>query len=383
MENKLTPLEKQAEGQPYDDYIKATAVYYDERVFDPLIFDLEVYGSIVKKPSVRMIDQVPQLVSLEDSSDFINSERAKIITGKIAEDAAVYVATVPVFMLANNLHHLMPPAQQEGGIVILAEIDLVEEGIEDKLASLVAMQGFSLHALKHPRIDTEAALNMFEIDIEQNATPAQPRLSISEVVKTGIMPSRQPVEDGEIISTSGDNLSEADTKQLWELFSTRFNDISDNLPQRLEETEEDTKTILSDPHNIIFFKTDLAGQIMAAILATDNPDSYPWINPRFQEMSDIKTADRYGIAPYSVFAPGVASRGEQAARSAHQVMSAMTQTLSLTNQPLISVRFECTDVSSKYIPAVSMRAVKGQQGFEDSSISQIAQKKYLALYRPA
>jgi hypothetical protein len=384
-ERKHLKVETNSPGN-YNRYLEHMRPFISEETFHPLLLDEDIYTDIIRQPSALTFEDTPLLLGLDDSEKLVNVERTAVIAASLGDFNRndIFLATVPLGMLMRWMPVLME--QGSGGNskrLIFSEIEVSENETYTKFKGAARSQGIAVHSLEHPRLHTEAALNLFELNVSSHTSPQRETKSLVDIADEGRVPLGQNREAGDLVITRGHYLTDNDLTKLWELFSKRFTDISDNLPFRLEENEEATRALMSDPRYTFIYSRGAQGEIEACVFIADDPGAFPWINDSYLKARD-EALCKEGKAPYSVFIPGIAAvRSGRGSVAAGQVLARFTDVLAATNHPEISVRFECTDVSSRYVPLVSMRAARDQPAFTASSVQQVGQKKYIALQVPA
>lgn len=371
----------------YEAYLDSLEPTLDNNIFHPQILDIENYHEVIAKPSVVMIGDTPSLLGIEDAYDFVDEQRClKIAEGLGQPDSKnIYVSVISAEALIRRMPEAVSKiSNADSETIIFTELDIFDDRTQQRFEDELSPLGIKLHTLEHPKLHSMAALNLFELNLVVQTDELDHRRGVSEVISSEGLPNLLKTEGGQIVVNRGDMLNENELSQLWQLFSTRFADISDNLPVRLEETEATTRRLMADPRYNFIYKSDNDGNITASLFFTDDITAYPWINPNFISEREVGLEEQTSKESYSIFIPGIAADRRNAGSSAaSQILERLTEALAQTNQPSISVRFECTDVSSRYVPLISMRAARNQQQFKGSSISQIGQKKFIALKLPA
>jgi len=373
---------REANGNSYDKYLQLIRPFSGDDIFHPFVMDEETFYDMLSKPSVVTVENIPLAIGVSDASRFVDTDRSLTIAqalGPFSEED-VLVSAVPLDLLADNMIALKQNLTASSGKLIFAEFDVTAEDTEQKLRGRLLSNGITTRTLEHPKLKSEASVNLFELNAWLINDTDKPEMTISEVVKKHTHEPRSPSAEGELLTAQADELGEEDLAGLWKLFSTRFNDISDNLPISLEESEEETRQLMTDSRYIFIYKKDGEGNIVACLFVSDSIAAQPWINPDFIERRNNELHNTEQLPVYDVFIPGIAaSRNAKGSTAASEVLAGFTELLKHTNKPLISVRFECTDVSSQYVPLISMRAARQQPAFKNSTVHQIGQKKFVAL----
>lgn len=383
MTETISAVVESDEPAGYGEYLEFTKTFTDEKSFHPQVLDQEHYAEVLTKPSLVKINEQPYLLGVEDADSLVHSERCKKLTEGVAEtsNTEIYVSLVPIKKLLEDSMQLSEALEiGKKQILVFAEFDITDGSTEENFSERLHSAGISIKHLEHPNLRSQASLNLFELNLHNATDREQPTSSIRQVVQGGSVPKVVKKSDGKVFIASGDELEESVVAQLWDVFSSRFDEISDNLPVRLEENEESTRDLWDNPDATFIYKVDENGQIVACVFVGDNLETYPWINPEFIAQREKSLAIDTAEAPYSVFVPGIASKkGSGGSTAAKDCLEAFTGVLHATNQPSISVRFECTDVSSKYVPLISMRAARNQPAFSSCGVEMVGQKKFVLL----
>ena len=376
MDEKYPIVESQTPPD-YAEYLEAVRPTVGPDVFHPYILDEGTYHDIVTKPSVIINNAVPLAVALHDAGELAHQQRCLAIANSLSDvnEQDIYFATAPGVLIADNIDDIR---KKTGRSLLFMEADLTGQDSEHELRSRAAQSGAKLHTLEHPKLHSQAALNMFELGLSvAEAGSIMPIDQAAVRVKEGR--SQDLIEAGVVIKAASE-LTQDDLNDLWDLFSERFTDISDNLPVKLEETEEATKQLMKNPDYTFIYKKGEGAGITACLFITDKPESYPWINEDFIRGRQQAAESEKSQLPYVTFIPGIAAeRSSKGSTAAGEVLMWLTEVLKETNQPSVNVDFECTDVSSRYIPMISMRAARRQPAFTGTAVEQIGQKKYYAL----
>lgn len=366
----------------YSNYLNEVMPFITDATFHPLMVEEDIYTEITQKPSVVMRGDVPLLLGLDDSGNLLHVERSAEIARTIGDFAPedIYVAAIPVEMMMRSFPQIRARfSQNNSQKLIFSEIEILDDETYQVFQSAARAVGIKVHSLEHPKLHTDASLNLFELNVSLRTEAGQELKTLAGVAEESQRPRSNP-EAGDIVVIQGDKLSDDELAELWKLFSTRFTDISDNLPVQLEETQETTRALMTDPSYTFIYARTPYQEIEACVFIADKPDAYPWINADFLGKRESVLRSEGIKEPYGVFIPGIAAlRSGRGSIAAGEVLSCFTDLLADMNHQDISVRFECTDVSSRYIPLISMRAARNQPRFTESSIRQIGQKKYVAL----
>lgn len=338
----------------------------------------DIFAYYARQESTVAIDNMPSLLTLEEADGLVDAHRVEQLVARIAEQEtqpSIYVGIVPLQHIAANYEQIRA-ALGEGRHYVVAEYDAETpraSEIQDRMPGRI-------HPLIHPETGTEAAYNFFQVTVKNRhpETLAHQASLHAAIEKAGI-PQIRPVMDGSTLNVrSGGQLQPHEAQQLWQLFDTRFGDISANMPKNLAESEDETHRLLYDPRYHIVFKTEQDGSINCAALLTDVPDAYPWINPAFVEaQQDRLAANPQTTQAKTIFVPGLAAYQEAGQRASKDVLQTIADIGIAAGAPMLAYQFECTDVSSLYIPKIVAQNLAVNPGTELRETELLAQKKFV------
>jgi hypothetical protein len=369
----------------FDDYLGVLARYEDPSVsFHQIgIRDAEQLRSLSSQPGTMFLNGLPSLVPLEAADSLIDIDRSSQIASKFAEDdktddAKIFASIVPAQYVQENISDISEQLGDKKGY-IFAEWDIDCPGSQE-LKDLKA-EG-RLHFLVHPVSETLAGLNFYRITAKTNPESVREQpLSLAQVVDAQEIGFSEIQDDGGSLTvTRGSRLNDEDKTQLWDLFRTRFNDISDNLPIRLEEDEESTMSVLEDPNFAVSYRKEPDGKISCAVLFTDVKEAYPWISEEFLEtQKSIRAESGNTEEVKEIFVPGVAAYKTEGLKASFAVLQKVAETSVETGAPSVAFQFESTDVSSLYVPKISSDGIKANPRLTLGEVSRLAQKKYVLI----
>ena len=115
------------------------------------------------------------------------------------------------------------------------------------------------------------------------------------------------------------------------------------------------------------------GKIISAIFGSEDPASFPWINKEFMKQYDNSNS------PY-IFIPGVAAYKTEGLKASPAVMDKLASIVKAKGSDFMDIRFECTDVSSLYIPDLAKESLeRTNQTLGEASFDRLGQKKYVLI----
>ncbi len=376
MSEQSSPTDRIVNSEEYESLLNS---YIDQSVpFHPPGYEEETLELLARRPGMVFVDDIPFTVPvseadviIEPSRCFDVAQRSGLLTSAEQE---VRVSLVPLPILLKQAAGVKD--NHEPGSLIFVEYE-VSDGELD-LINECKEQGWEYSPLVHSEAKTEAAINFFEVRADRlNPSGLERSLSLLEVVDGEHISLVDEIDEGTIKVMRGGTFDEEQLDQMWSLFRTRFQDISENLPFRLEESEEATKELLVDPNNVFVFRTEADGKITCVLFGSDNEEDYPWINPAFLEKIDRKDG---GVRPKTtaIFIPGVAAYKMQGIKAAPAVLDKMTDLAIATGSDHLKFRFECTDISSIYIPHLSEESIGRNDDYDSKTIATrlLGEKKY-------
>lgn len=364
----------------YRAYRELLSRYEDEnKLFHSNGVDEQLYKQLANIQSAVKIDNITIAVGVEDAPMIVSPERCNKLVGKYLETNTgklPLISLIPAEAAIDNLESIRGalPNSSLNHNAIFCSFDPINQSLEDftEKASMIDVRVFKLI---HPRTNTSSSLNLFELDIDCKKDGLSGRTtSLTEVVNNMHDREHNTEDKGKILINIGGEFKESEEQELWTLFRTRFDDISENLPMILEENEEATLKLLRDNRFIFVRKVDKDDRLMASAFMSDNPETYPWINQEF-----IKSVYGKDEKTSQMFIPGIAAYRGVGRDTIEELLTVLAKTASSSNYERLLVGFECTDVSSCYIPAISKIALKKSNIFEKVVIEQPATKHYLLL----
>ncbi|HEX7633076.1 MAG TPA: hypothetical protein VF401_01975 [Candidatus Saccharimonadales bacterium] len=367
----------------YNNYLQTLQRYEDPfRTFHPIgVRDQQQFEAYQSDPGTVSLQGVPSLVPLESASNMVEVARVLENVRKIdpqAKDNHILVGIVPAQFIAE---HIEEAGQSVGGgkTFVLCEYDTDTPATEVLQDQAIRAR---LHPLLHPITQSEAALNFFEATgTVLTDYRLQPTVRLKTVIEEQRVPPVDTQEDGGTINLRlGGSFSDDEKSQIWELFRQRFTDISDNLPVRLEEDEASTMELLEDPRYGFSYRLEPDGRISCVALFTLEREAYPWINPEFLDtrssMLKQKPSTKNAL---EIFVPGVAAYQREGLQASEAVMRKIVDACAASGASALAFRFECTDVSSRYIPRLAGSAIAHNTHTQLLQTQLLAQKEYAVL----
>ena len=364
----------------YDAYKALLSRYEDEsKVFHSNGVDAEVFNTLFQSEGAMFTEGLPTIIGTNGNPLVSQNRVHKIVQELVPGDNVnTYISALPAEAVVENVDSIKEQNDKLGlniPILIFASYDVLNHPLND-FQDYAETYGVKAYTLEHPITKTSAALNLFELDIElkQRDQKFEP-ITLGEaaaLLKDEIVSAE---DGGKIRIKFGGEFDRNEEKELWNLFSTRFEDISDNMPFELVESEESTRAILEDQRNIFVCKYDKENRIIASTIMTSEKDAYPWVSKAYIEnLSTVSTTD-----DYDMFIPVIVAERGSSEQSAFEIMSVLAQLGATTGHKKLKVRFECTDISSLYIPRKTRIALKKSAIFEKVNLNLIAEKLYLLL----
>lgn len=377
-------IETSSLGQPdFDLYQNQLESYNNPNiVFHPTgILDKEIFDAVVLSPSVELDGDVPISVNVSEATELVASDRCINLAKELVPDineSDIKVALFPLEHVISNVDKYRAQHFQNGN---QSPLILFAEDNGSVLPEIDASK-LTVHNLINPQTNTAASINLFEainyvtVDDSMSSTDLvgafnEARVSLMEATEDG----------GQIIVQRGGRFSEDEEKLLWQLFSTRFQDISANMPVSLEENEQSTtENIFRNPSYMFIYTSTPEGLIDCCAFITDNRESYPWISEQYLDIRNKVIGDsQNGQELYELFVPGIAARRDTRKWAANAALTKMTQLVVATNNPLPITRFESTDVSSLYVPRLVNNAINACLGYDKSEMQKLGEKRYVAV----
>jgi len=370
---------------PYSEYLYEVNRWEDPaKTFHSVAIDETTYGRLESAASLVVVDDFPIAVGIQDYGEQYSVRRSKAIGDGLLphRDQPLYGALLPAAAVVSRSPSVREAVRRRGhhtsGFGIFGSYDsaTVDAGA---LQSAAADAGLVAHRMIHPRLHTSAGLSLFELDLV-----ARPR-----VVRRSPMGLREAFEalhhsdfggDGSVWMRLGGGFGPEEEEGLWALFGTRFQDISENMPLRLEEDEQATLEVVRDERIVFISKSDADGRVVASLVVTDVEEAYPWISRDFlrsRRSCLAGSADADGLA--EVFVPAIAALRGVSTRAAVELTAALGELLAGVGANRTIVRFECTDVSSAYVPQLVKRAVESHPSFDGAGLQQVGDREYVLL----
>jgi hypothetical protein len=353
--------------------------------FHPAILsDEEQLFSLADRPSTLLLDGIPVWLDVSEAPELVEVTRSLQIAERAvpgAEEHGVKFALVPAGYI---IDHASEIRQETAGTSAPAPLVFAEyDGPLDQLQASASAEGVGVHELIHPALHTSAGLNLYQTVVSTREQNAGEPLSVSDTVKAQRVPRLEALADGGTLETRvGGDFAEHEKSQMWELFKQRFTDISDNMPSRLEESEEATRTLLEDPNYVFTYRRDSEQKIICAAFIADNPDAYPWISQEFTSNLDGTIEAETGQQPYEIFVPGIAAYKRAGVAASRAVLGRLIDVAVASEHPLLAVRFECTDVSSLYVPRIVNAAGEAHNEVIATPAERKGEKHYVLLDIP-
>lgn len=364
-----------------DRYAGILAGYENPKTsFHPIgIHDAESLYDISQKKSCYVENQIPLWVGSEDMESLVDEERCKQIIGYLGVNkdqvTQINLALVPLRHLVGNKSY---KDKIDENTWVIAEYE--DDGHYEEVVQSANDRGFHVEKLIHPSTHTEASLQLFEFTALAHKNDLE-ATTLNEALAQGRVASSEETSDGGSLRIKqGGSFSDDEQGQLWDLFSTRFQDISQNMPMKLEEDEESTRQLLQDPNFTFVYKVEPDGNIACCVFATDQRGAYPWISTSFTERVNEEDEEKYGKPPYGVFVPGVAAYEQQGVKASTPVLQRFADLIASTNQELFAIRAECTDVSALYIPDIVMKNIETNPNYKNADLQKLGEKKIVFLH---
>jgi hypothetical protein len=342
------------------------------------INDKEVYEELSKKKSAQLSEGILLSLDIEDATEIVEDERctklAHQFTSTLKRNETKFSA-LPLPVMLQKLEEYKRTQPANTTVFYFTEY----EGVGKYEMELP--RGTEILSLVNPLTHTEASLNMYQAINIVNADEEAPQQALKDVVERGaVVLEEELAEGGKLRVQQGNTFSEEEEGRLWELFSSRFQDISDNMPVRLEEEESSTvENIFRNPNYTFIYSMTPEEKIDCCVFITDVESEYGWVSRRFLEKRNDEIESEYGEVPYEAFVPGIAADRNTRANASAAVILRMGDVLTATNHYLQALRFECTDVSSLYIPRKVQEAIVAHPAYTESSLEKLGQKNYIIL----
>ena len=326
------------------------------------------------------VGQVPVIAPIILAEDLNDVERCVRMVEEIDADVSnenIFASTVSAQAIVSNLNEIRSQ-RQKYPLYIYTEYDIGSS--EEELLERGQEFGFKIHELVNSGTKTSAGLNFFEAStVITEKSPDEP-ITFTEVVDLGKVDRYVEQEDGSVLAIKkGGSFTQDEIDQLWHLFSKRFEDISENLPIRMEESYEATVTLFNNPDYVFSYNIETDGTISCAAFASDAREAYPWIKEDFLDKLDDEYAQSLGRAPYSIFVPGVAAYKKRGMTVSGRVLQNLVKCAALTGHDEVMFRFECTDVSSLYVPRIVEKVLRANPAVEFVEKRMLGQKKFVLL----
>lgn len=380
MEDSTVESQPVVQSEVYRHYLETHDKYTDHAIHFNSLDQLppDTLEQLIQTPGTLYAGDLPVSVSIEAASEILDVSRCKGMAKDLISETAdidTQFSLLPMSYILENPDVYRETLAEGQRRLIFCEFD----GVGKPNHSVP--EGVTVHSLVNPRTHTSASLMLYQMIDIIDTDPAKPRLDLGEVVETQEVAQDQSLEDGGVLRVrKGGTFTEEEKSQLWDLFSTRFQDISANMPVKLEENEDDTKSeLFSNPQYTFVFTTTDKNTIDCCAFMTARKEEYPWISDDFLEVRNQEIEAEYGERPYEIFVPGIAAhRGTRQFASA-SVLAKIAELAATTNYPVQAVRFESTDVSSLYIPRLVQQAAVANPKYTETSMQKLGQKNYVAV----
>lgn len=331
-------------------------------------------------PSSLSINSIPILLGLDDSEGITDKvrclEMAQLFEPNVSAENVRY-SLLPAPYIVSKLPEIRETSS--GSQYIFAQYDV--NGPETSILSRGEELGFVVHDLVNETTKSAASLNFFEARARNVNLTASQVTNLSGVLEGNKINTHDIYEDGSaVIVKAGGQFDNDELEQLWNLFSKRFQDISDNLPIKIEETKESAFELFQNSDYVFTYFTEPEGRISCVVFATDVKDAYPWINQAFINATEVQGENTQSDTPsYKIFVPGVAAYKIESMRRSSVVLRKLAECAAATNNQEVVIQFECTDVSSLYIPRKVSSVLKKNNFLEFISDKHLGQKKYILI----
>jgi hypothetical protein len=344
------------------------------------IQDEAFFNKVTGRSSCQEVNGIPLFLNVDDAPELVNIPRSVEIA--LTQGASTVL---------NNINISIVPAQAiiekadeirlrypDAVTYIYSEYD--DHAPFSEIIELAEYAGVLVHPLIHPTAGTQAGLNFFEAVMNHPDVGPELPMSLTNVIREGTVSTHEVYDDESMVCLrNGGDFSEEEKKQMWELFSQRFQDISDNLPIRIEEDEESTRKLFDNEDYVFSFKVNNDNKIISVAFATDHPYAYPWISEDFIAKANNNLYETTGDDPYVVFVPGFAAYKKDGMSSSREVLSRLLDVVMATGHRTTAFRFECTDVSSLYVPRIVSGILKRSPNVDFKDMKCLGQKKYILL----
>jgi hypothetical protein len=164
----------------------------------------------------------------------------------------------------------------------------------------------------------------------------------------------QMIEDGLVIPNDENGVSIAreitgeEANKIWQLYKSPFDNLGKNDPTKAGYSEEMLMELLSDP-NVLKVVNRSEGEIITLLLLLDNLSDAPWFNENYYKTTYPEFYETGNI----VLSPCVVTDEEKQGNDyAIDTLDFMARIYARRGSNTI-LSFECTQISTQYVPAIS------------------------------
>lgn len=194
------------------------------------------------------------------------------------------------------------------------------------------------------RTDIErASLSMFSCNVD-NVNPPDAPVPL-RAVRDHFFTHKENAREGYEIMM-GDELTEEQFGQFWQLFQDRFRFLGENHPISMEDTAEDIQCLLQHPDTLICVKYDDTKNPICFTFMIQDFDRLYWLNRSM--LDEYHSTSLQNRTP--LYFPGIVAAGEGGGYAAKLIdfFSEHTSAVRLSAE----VYFENTNLSETYLPKI-------------------------------
>lgn len=293
------------------------------------------------------VSSQPLLVPI-DSLEWWNAE---IIKDKYGADTKAYVYVHPKIYATNRTQvEAILNDVLVGGTVIVT--DLYDDDTDSPIAQIVdrAKSGeFSIEAFGG---DTESRVDVFVGHVAVNGgVGVREAPSLYDVYQQSLESGQetQASENGPSLAAT---IEGEEAEEIWKIYENPFEDLGRDDPTLAGFNKEQLMDILTDP-DVIKVVNRVNGEITTMCIFLQNCDKAPWFNKHYYER---EYPDYYRTNNILMFPGIVSDEDKRGNKYAMDVINLANRLLARRGSDFL-VTFECTEVSSTYIPKIVEGAV--------------------------
>lgn len=291
--------------------------------------------------------KVPALVPL----DILEWYNTKLLKSTYGEDTKAYYYAHPPINGEEDVKKILEIMQDklENGAVIVT--DKYSDDKTSPIAKLLE-QAQGKYNIKAFGGDTESRVDVFAGFVEVNGK--------SEVVQAPSLYDiyEQAIEDGSIEYNPENGVSLASVidgeyaEEIWNIYEKPFEDLGHDDPTKAGFDKQALLDILQDP-DVVKVVNRVNGQITTLCIFLQNFDKAPWFNKDYYKEKYPEYFETNNIFMFPGIVTDENKRGENYAMD---VIDLTTKLLAKRGSSFL-VTFECTEISSTYIPEIVTAAV--------------------------